>query len=287
MLYGTIIGDMAGSNFEYLYHKFPIENWTSEELVMMRGSRFTDDTVMTIAVANTLLEVGENPTKETIQAEAVKQMRNFGFCHRECGFGSMFSRWLRMDNPQPYDSFGNGAAMRIAPVAWYYQDDLDTALQVAEWITRVSHNNDIAVKGAQATVLSIICMIRGGTLNQLIYHIKTKFGYENLSRELRYEDEYDDIRCDIAVIKAIRSLFHSNSFDDCIRKSIMYSNDTDTIAAIAGSIAEPYYMLNHMHNKDYWRAREMTINKLPADFRTILNKFEIVIKTKFPREDYI
>ena len=276
MLYGTIIGDIAGSSFEYLRHKFPIESWTAEELIYIRGARFTDDTVMTMAVAHALWKSKHIIDEAIIKESAITSMLTYGNAYINTGYGGSFRRWLSEKDPKPYGSFGNGAAMRISPVGWYF-NDIKQACEVSDWITDVSHNHEIAENGAKAVVSSIILLRQGKSKDEVKEYIKSNYGY-NLDcpiENIHEVEVYDDIRCDVAVTKALIAFLNTDSFGECIKTAINISVDTDTVAAIAGSIAEPYYIKEE--DMTYIDARTTAKTKIGSDFKNIINKFASVL----------
>ena len=139
-MFGAILGDMAGSIFEFDTEPHIINDLTVH--ITNPNVAFTDDTVMTIAVANALWRVGKNANDETIRNEVIGNMRFWGTRYLDAGYGTLFYKWLLSNSPKPYKSYGNGAAMRISPVGWMY-DSLDRTLEVAALITEITHNTKI------------------------------------------------------------------------------------------------------------------------------------------------
>lgn len=230
MLYGTIFGDIAGSTYEFRACKN--YNFTT----VPEKSRFTDDTVMTLAVASWLMK---DPNDINV---LVKEMQYFGNRYPRAGYGGMFRKWLIKEDPEPYNSFGNGSAMRVSPCAWVAKS-LEEAENLAKKSAIVTHNHPEGVKGAQATAAAIYLARVGKTKEQIKDYIESKYGYD-LSRTIKEikESGYKfDSTCQGSVPESIIAFLESDDYEDCIRKAIWLGGDADTQAAIAGSIAEAFY----------------------------------------------
>ena len=225
---GAIIGDVVGSVYEWNNIK------TKEFPLFGKKCFFTDDTVMTVAVAEALLNGGKSN-------DFIDSMKKFGHLYPSSGYGSSFSSWLKSESREPYNSFGNGSAMRVAPCGWF-ADSLIKAEALAEISAAVTHNHPEGIKGAQATAAAIYFARTGTKKDKIKEYIEFKFGYD-LSRSL------DDIRpdytfnetCQQTVPEAIIAFLESISFEDAIRNAISLGGDSDTLAAITGSIAEAFY----------------------------------------------
>ena len=230
MLYGTIFGDIAGSTYEFRACK------NYKFTTVPEKSHFTDDTVMTLAVASWLM-------KDPDDLEVlVKEMQFFGNRYPKAGYGGMFRKWLIAEDPKPYNSFGNGSAMRVSPCAWVAKS-LDEALILATKSAEVTHNHPEGVKGAQAVAAAIWMARNGSTKEEIKAYIESTFEY-NLSRTIKEikESGYDfDSTCQGSVPESIIAFLESEDYEDCIRKAIWLGGDADTQAAIAGSIAEAFY----------------------------------------------
>jgi len=222
---GAIAGDIIGSRFEFAYTKdydFPL---------FTKRSRFTDDTVLTVAVADCL----SNKKKYDLT------LWGYAREHRGRGYGTMFLNWARSDYPKPYNSFGNGSAMRVSPVGWYHnniQDVLDEAKKSAE----VTHNHPEGIKGAQAVAAAIFLAKNGATKDDIKDYIVLNFHY-NLDRtldEIRPHYRFD-VTCQGSVPESIIAFLESNSYEDAVRKAVSLGGDSDTMACITGGIAEAYY----------------------------------------------
>jgi len=222
---GAIAGDIIGSVYEWDRIK------TKEFELFSNGSQFTDDSVLTIAIADAVLK--GTPYKESILSFARKYPGR--------GYGGMFSRWIKFEDPQPYNSFGNGSAMRISAVGFAFNDEKKILHEAAEsaWPT---HNHPEGIKGAQATALSIFLARKGKSKVEIKKKIEDTFGY-NLNRSLdqiRPSYMFDET-CQGTVPEAIIAFLESSDFEDAIRNAISLGGDSDTLACITGGIAEAYY----------------------------------------------
>ncbi len=218
---GAIAGDIIGS----VYENDPIK--TTEFPLFLPGSRFTDDTVLTVAVAFAILTDGDYASA----------MRIFGRTYPLAGYGQMFANWLRGDTAEPYGSFGNGSAMRVSPVGFAFDSEQEV-LAEAKRSAEVSHDHPEGIKGAQAVALAV-CLARGGTDREDIRtEIASRFGYD-LDRTLdQIRPAYHrDPTCQGTVPEAIIAFLDSADFEDTIRGAVSLGGDSDTLACIAGGIA--------------------------------------------------
>ena len=243
---GAIIGDIVGSRFEFNNHRSKdFELFTDE-------CQVTDDSIMTIAVAKAIMETektfkpllsehGNNDDYYTLlENMTIKYMQEIGRKYAYCGYGSMFGSWIFSDNPKPYNSFGNGAAMRISPVGFIANTDYK-ARELSEIITSTTHNHTEGIKGADATVVAIFMAKRGFSKEEIF--LKINKNYYNLDftiDEIRDTYEFNET-CQETVPQAIVAFLDSTSFEDAIRTAISVGGDSDTLASITGSIAEAYY----------------------------------------------
>ena len=249
---GAIIGDMVGSVYEFSNYKA-----TDFKPFFSPRAFFTDDTIMTVAVADGLLN-DRNPQEA---------LRDWG--HRYLsngGWGQRFAFWLASDDPQPYDSFGNGAAMRISSVAWL-SETFEEAVKNADRFTGISHNHPEGIKAARATVAAIWWAKQGISVEEIRHGLTQAFGYD-LSRTA------DEIRpgyiftehAQKSVPEALICALEGNSFEEVIRLAISIGGDSDTIAAIAGSVAEARFPVPQ-------RFRSHAMDLLPDDMKTVVNLF--------------
>lgn len=225
---GAIIGDIVGSVYEWNNIK------TKDFPLFSPGCFFTDDTVMTLAIAEGLINGGSAD-------DFITAMKKYGRLYPNAGYGGRFGSWLFSEDIGPYNSWGNGSAMRVSPVAWAF-DTLSEVEEYAKISAAVTHNHPEGVKGAQATAACIFLARKGKSKNEIREYIESNYGYD-LDRSL------DEIRpnyrfnesCQETVPEAIIAFLESVDFEDAIRNAISLGGDSDTLAAITGSIAEAAY----------------------------------------------
>lgn len=225
---GAIIGDIVGSVYEWNNIK------TKEFPLFSPECFFTDDTVMTLAIAEGLMNGGG-------AEDFIAAMKKYGRLYPDSGYGGRFGSWLFSDDINPYNSWGNGSAMRVSPVAWAF-DILSEVEKYAEISAAVTHNHPEGIKGAQATAAAIFLARKGNTKEEIKAYIENKYGY-NLNRslgEIRPNYRFNE-SCQETVPEAIIAFLESVDFEDAIRNAISLGGDSDTLAAITGSIAEAAY----------------------------------------------
>ena len=227
---GAVAGDIIGSVYERRNAKS-----TDFELFGIR-SRFTDDSVMTLAVARWLLEDEAHSIRHLISC-----MQELGNRYRHAGYGGRFKAWLGADNPQPYNSWGNGSGMRVSAVGLYAKT-LDEALALAALTASVSHNHAEGVKGAQAIATSVFLCKQGRSKQEIKEYVEKTFGY-HLGRTIEdiRPNYHFDVSCQGSVPEAIIAFLEGNSFEEVIRLAISLGGDSDTIACMAGAIAACMY----------------------------------------------
>ncbi|MDR1740440.1 MAG: ADP-ribosylglycohydrolase family protein [Synergistaceae bacterium] len=230
---GAIIGDVIGSVYEWNN----IKRKDFQPLIR-DDCFFTDDTVMTVAVMEALMSGGRSE-------DYVKAMRKLGRLYPSAGYGGGFAAWLASDTMPPYGSWGNGSAMRVSPVGWWYGTLAETE-QAAETSAAVTHDHPEGIKGAQATAGVIYLARCGASKDEIRAYAESRFGYD-LSRTLdeirpSYREAPNfDVSCQGTVPPAIRAFLESVNFEDAIRNAISLGGDSDTLAAITGGIAEAAY----------------------------------------------
>lgn len=229
---GTIIGDIVGSIYEH--HNIRTKDFPLFSAV--HPCRFTDDTVMTLAVARAMMESLEDD--EPLYDALVRNMQRFGKAYPHRGYGGRFKQWIREEDPRPYYSYGNGAAMRCSPAGWVCSDP-EKARALAWETTLPTHNHPESVKAA-SLVAELICRARQGASMEALRQITLGY-YDIPDIDKLREWNYFDVSCQGTMPAALSAFFHSTGFEDCIRNAISVGGDSDTIAAIAGSIAEAYY----------------------------------------------
>lgn len=224
-MFGAIAGDIIGS----VYEASPTKS--TDFPLFTHYSRFTDDTVMTVAVASAILN---NESYED-------SLRAFGRAYPDAGYGGRFFSWLFDDSAGPYNSWGNGAAMRVSPVGFAF-DTEEAVLREAQSSAEVSHNHPEGIKGAQATALAIFMARLGESKEAIRQRISTQFGYD-LDRTLyAIRPTYRfDVSCQGSVPEAIIAFLESHDFEDAVRNAVSLGGDSDTQACIAGAIAQAFY----------------------------------------------
>jgi len=232
---GAIMGDMIGSPYE-----FDRSPKTKEFPLFSKYSEFTDDSVMTIAVADALL-TAMGQTDEEIKSELVDSMQKWGKKYPDAGYGGMFYRWLHSKHPEPYGSYGNGSAMRVSAAGWLF-DTLEETRHMARLTAEVTHNHPEGIKGAEATASAIFMARTGSSKDEIKAYIIQEFGYD-LSRtcdEIR--PTYHHVEsCQQTVPEAITAFLEGTDFEDVIRTAVSLGGDCDTLTCIACGIAEAFY----------------------------------------------
>ncbi len=222
---GAIAGDIIGSVYEWNNIK------TKDFPLFSVNCQFTDDTVLTVAVADVILNGGG-------YAERLKEYYR---CYPDSGYGGSFRHWCKSTSNEPYNSWGNGSAMRVSPVG-FAGDDLDSVLREAKRSAEVTHNHPEGIKGAQATAAAIFLARTGHQKGAIKSYIEATFGY-NLGQTLEtIRPGYRfDVSCQGSVPQAILAFLESTDFEDAIRNGVSLGGDSDTIACITGGIAEAFY----------------------------------------------
>lgn len=251
MLTGAIAGDVIGSYYEFVPIKevsFPLFH---------ESSRYTDDTVMTVANAEWLLSGDNLPDL----------MQTYGNRYPDAGYGNMFYNWLKTDHPQPYNSWGNGAAMRVSPTGWAF-DTLDETLDAARKSAEVTHNHPEGIKGAQATAACIFLARSGKSKKDIKEYVETTFGYElnRTCEQIRKVYGFDE-SCQGTVPESIIAFLESTDYESAIRLTVSLGGDADTMGAITGGIAEAFYGEIPRH------IQEEVQNRLPDEFIEIMQQF--------------
>ena len=258
---GAILGDIIGSPYE-----FDRGNKSKEFPLFIGKCEYTDDTVMTVAVADALMAVQSDDSDDVIRAKLVERMQHWGKTYPNAGYGSRFYWWIKEKNPQPYNSFGNGSAMRVSPVAWLY-DNMDTVRRMARLSADVTHNHPEGIKGAESVAAAIFMARTGSSKGEIKAYICNEFGYD-LSRtcdEIR-PDYHHVESCQQTVPEAITAFLEGDSFEDVIRTAVSLGGDCDTLTAIAGSIAEGFYGVPDELKRE-------CIRRLPEDLLGVVEAF--------------
>ena len=264
-MYGAILGDIIGSPYE-----FDRGSKTKDFPLFSRCSEFTDDTVMTIAVADAFLPVRPDMDDDAIRQRVVAKMQKYGRLYPHAGYGGRFLHWLRDRHPQPYNSWGNGSAMRVSSVGWLF-GNMETVRRMARLSADVTHNHPEGIKGAEATASAIFLARTGSTKAEIKAYIEENFHYD-LSRtcdEIR-PDYYHVESCQETVPEAITAFLEGQSFEDVIRTAVSLGGDCDTLTCIAGSMAEAFYGVQEELKAECQK-------RLPGDLLEVLQRFDCVI----------
>ena len=249
---GAIAGDVIGTPYEWNRIK------TTEFPLFSSEPDFTDDTVMTIAVADSILS----------GKDFASALRDYGRRYPGRGYGGFFHHWLHSDNPQPYGSFGNGSAMRASPTG-FAANTLEEALELAKRSAEVTHNHPEGIKGAQATAAAIYLARTGHRKAQIRDYVTRTFGYdldftvEDIRPTYRFNET-----CQQTVPQAIVAFLESTDYESAIRLAISLGGDSDTLACITGGIAAAFY-------KEIPEVIvQNTLSRLPEEFREVIRRFD-------------
>lgn len=250
-LCGAIAGDIIGSVYE--------RNRTKNRgfHLFSSSSKFTDDTVMTVANADWLL------TGDSL----LGIMQDYGNRYPHAGYGGMFRSWLREDEPKPYNSFGNGSAMRVSPIGWAF-DSLEETLEAAKQSAEVTHNHPEGIKGSQAVAACVFMARTGKSKQEIKEYVESSFGY-NLNRtcdEIRPNYHFD-VTCQGSVPESIIAFLESTDFESAVRLAVSLGGDADTMGAISGGIAEAYY------GGVPECIRKEVLKRLPNEFIGVMRRF--------------
>lgn len=263
---GTIIGDIVGSRFEW-------NNIKTKEFELLTGDcRFTDDSVMTLAVARALsfcMQLGTVTRQAALNylpGATVDAMCDLGRKYPDAGYGGRFARWLREEFPQPYQSYGNGAAMRVSPCG-FAAASLEDALDLAGKVTAISHDHPEGLRGAKATAAAIYLARTGSTKAQIRAHIEQNYYPLDFTLDEIRPAYAFDVSCQGTVPQALEAFLESTGFEDAIRNAVSIGGDSDTLAAITGGVAEAFYGVPNL-------LRKKILTYLPDEFIGILAEFQ-------------
>ena len=276
---GAIIGDIVGSRFEFVED----DNRSKNFALFTSNCRPTDDSFMTVAVAKALLLAKGD--KEKLKGIVVDCMKDVAHAHPNTGWGERFYKWLFVErNPQPYNSYGNGAGMRISPVGWVAESE-EEVKELSKIVPEVSHNHPEGIKGAEAVAMGVYLARIGKSKEEIReklqeYYPKLKdknFTIENIHGSYGYDDYGDWVTCQGSIPQALIAFLDSTSFEDAIRNAVCIGGDSDTIGAMAGSIAEAYYGVSYdMEDK--------TLEYLTDDLKSLYFAFEAIKKKRETRK---
>lgn len=275
---GAIVGDIVGSRFEFNNNRVKNFELFSDEC------HISDDSILTLAIAKSIME-SEKILKfslashferdeycKILKQETIKYLKEFGKKYPNCGYGRMFYNWVFNHNTTPYNSFGNGAAMRISPIG-YFARTIEEVYKLSNCVTSVTHNHSEGIKGAQAVAVSIFLCRCGLHKHEVRQKIEEDYYDLNFSID-EIRDTYNfDSTCQGSVPQAIVAFLESESFEDAIRIAVSLGGDSDTIAAITGSIAQAFYQVpKDIENK--------ALTYLDTDLKEIYRKWKNFIEHK-------
>ncbi len=229
---GAIIGDISGSRFEHKNHR-------AKEFTLFDRKCFpTDDSIMSLAIARAIMECEGN--YEDLSQKAVDAMQELGRAYKNAGYGGSFYEWIWEEDPQPYNSWGNGSAMRVGPCG-FAADSIEQVKELSAAVTKVSHNHPEGLKGAETVAVAVYLAKTGESKDAIRKHIEENyyeigFTIDGIRKTYKF-----DVSCQGSVPVALEAFFESTDFEDAIRIAISVGGDSDTIAAMAGAVAEAYY----------------------------------------------
>ena len=255
---GAIIGDIVGSRFEWNNHR------DKDFELFTNGCFPTDDSIMSLAIARAIIV--SKPDFSDLSDNAVKCMQSIGRNYPDCGYGGRFYGWMFSDDPRPYNSYGNGSAMRVS-AAGFAAKSLEEAKLLSKLVTEVTHNHPEGIKGAEATAVAIYMAKTGSSIFEIKDYINENYYPMNFTLdEIRDTYRFNET-CQDTIPQALQAFFESSGFEDAIRNAISIGGDSDTLAAICGSVAEAYYGI-----PDDIRKQALTF--LDKDLLKLLTLFE-------------
>mgnify|MGYP000996914183 FL=1 len=255
---GAIIGDIVGSRFEWNNHR------DKDFELFTNGCFPTDDSIMSLAIAKAIIV--SKPDFSVLSGNAVECIQSVGRNYPDCGYGGRFYGWMFSDDPRPYNSYGNGSAMRVS-AAGFVARSLEEAKLLSKLVTEVTHNHPEGIKGAEATAVAIYMAKTGSSIFEIKDYINENYYPMNFTLdEIRDTYRFNET-CQDTIPQALQAFFESSGFEDAIRNAISIGGDSDTLAAICGSVAEAYYGI-----PDDIRKQALTF--LDKDLLKLLTLFE-------------
>lgn len=261
---GAIIGDIGGSVYEFLGLK------NKNQLLFSSLSFFTDDTIMTCVIAKSLMECNGDYTN--LSEITIKNMHKIGpQYYKTAGYGSMFYNWLITGNKKPYNSFGNGSAMRIGAIP-YFADSIEMVKDLTRKVTEITHNHPEGLKGAEATAVAEWLALNGYEKEDIKKYIEDNYYSLDFDEEDLFKNYKFDGSCQGTVPQCIFAFLVSSSYEDAIRKVISWGGDTDTMGAITGAIAEAFYGVPENLKQIGLAYLDETMLDIVKDFQKTINK---------------
>ena len=256
---GAIFGDIVGSLYEFDNIK------TKDFPLFAYGADFTDDSVMTLAVADALMQCGREADRECFRRTLIRTMHDYGKAYPDVGYGGRFLSWvLDEERSEPYNSCGNGSAMRVSAVGWY-ADTLGKTLELAEVSAAVTHNHPEGVKGAVVTAGAIFLARTGSSREEIRDFVTQYYTLDFTLEEIRPTYTFTEL-CQDTVPQAMQAFFESKNFEDAVRLAVSLGGDSDTLAAITGSVAEAFYGMSE-------EECETALSYLPPDLLETATNF--------------
>lgn len=257
---GAIIGDIAGSRFEWNNHR------AKDFELLSHKCFFTDDSVMSLAVCDALMR--SRTDYSDLGEQAIQSMQTIGRPYPHCGYGSSFQKWIYSEAPKPYFSFGNGAAMRVSGCG-YAGQTIEEVKRLSKSVTKVTHNHPEGIKGAEAVAVAVFLARTGKSLIEIQdYIVKNYYPLGFTLDEIRPYYQFNET-CQNTVPQAMEAFFESTGFEDAIRNAVSIGGDSDTLAAIAGSVAEAYYGVPANIRKQALAFLDERLLKILLDFESI------------------
>ena len=258
---GAILGDIVGSIYEF-------DNIKTKDFELFdKDCMFTDDSVMTIAVAEALMQYDriDKDNVDSFKETLISIMHKIGAQYPDCGYGGHFLVWILKNMRTPYNSFGNGSAMRVSSVGWYAKT-LEEAEFIAKATAEVSHNHPQGITGAVVTAGAVFLARTGADMEKIKKYV-SKYYTINFTLDSIRPTYTFDVTCQGTVPQAMQAFFESESFEDAIRNAISIGGDSDTLAAITGAVAEGYYGIPD-------ELKKTTLSYLDGQLFDITEKFE-------------
>ena len=258
---GAILGDIIGSSYE-----FDRGERTKDFELFTDYSTPTDDSIMTIALADALLSCNENDSDEDIQKVVIERMQAWGNRYPYAGYGSRFIHWLSDRDPKPYGSYGNGSAMRVSSAGWLYGSLAETR-RMARLSAEVSHNHPEGIKGAECTASVIYLARTNHSMDEIKDYVEKEFAYDcsETLEQMRQRHRHVE-SCMDSLPKALRSFYDGASYEDVVRNAVSLGGDTDTIGAIAGSMAEAYFGIPD-------DLVDECLKRIPVSFKEVIDRY--------------
>lgn len=258
---GAILGDIIGSRFE-----FDRGGKTKDFELLTYGCEFTDDSVMTVAIADALSKTDLLLDEKSLEKSLIKHMQYWGSKYPYAGYGGRFIHWLAAKDPKPYGSYGNGSAMRVSSIGYLF-DDLKTTRKVARITAQISHNHVEGIKGAECTAAVIFLGRTGHSKQEIKEYVDKEFAYDYSETLEQMRNRHEHVEtCMDSLPKALRSFFDGNSYEDVVRNAVSLGGDTDTLGAIAGAMAEGYFGIPE-------ELKIKVLDYIPDDFKEVIKRF--------------